>query len=136
MAFRHCSRIGCGGEAVAAIGMDRDHRVVHLVEIVGDDTPSAGDLCRRHADRLRAPLGWCLDDERTPRPPAPAPQEEQLPMDCPPATVQRLSGAQSARTSDISLLLEADTPLLGRALRRAQGDRAAVDRSLGGRAAS
>ena len=115
--------------------MDRDHRVVHLVPITGDETPSAGDLCRRHADRLRAPMGWQLDDERAPSSTA-APQEEELPLDGPTAPVQRLPRVQAARTSDVGLLLEADTPLLGRALRRAQGERPAIDRSLGGRAAS
>jgi len=116
--------------------MDRDHRVVHLVEIVGDETPSAGDLCRRHADRLKAPMGWALDDERVPRQPAPGPQKEELPLEGATAPVQRLPGAQATRTSDVGFLLEADTPLLGRALRRAQGERPAIDRSLGGRAAS
>jgi hypothetical protein len=111
--------------------MDRDRRVVHLLPIVDDDTPSAGDLCRRHADRLRAPVGWRLDDGRGPQ--AAAPPDD---ADREPAPVQRLPGAQRSRTSDVGLLLEADTPLLERAFRPAQGERAAVDRSFGGRAAS
>jgi Protein of unknown function (DUF3499) len=130
---RHCSRIGCGGEAVAAIGMDRDRRVVLLVPIVDTETLSAGDLCVRHADRLRPPLGWRLDDLREPG--SAAPFEDRAENE--PAPVQRLPAAQGARTSDVGLLLEADTPLLGRAFRHAKGERPAVDRSLGGgRAAS
>lgn len=111
--------------------MDRDHRVVYLTPIVDDDTPSAGDLCRRHADRLRAPIGWRLDDGRGPQAAEPSDDVERKP-----APVQRLPGAQQSRTSDVGLLLEADTPLLERAFRPAQGERAAVERTFGGRAAS
>lgn len=42
------------------------------VDDLGPAEPSAIDLCGRHADRLRPPVGWTGEDRRRPAPSAPA----------------------------------------------------------------
>jgi hypothetical protein len=77
-----------------------------------DEPEATGRLCQRHADSLRAPLGWRFLDYRQPgatdevgerRPPRPARQPE-------PALV-------AASGIDVDDLLDASTPLLERAFR-------------------
>ena len=81
---RRCERPGCSASAAVAYGFEAERSHVWLEAVTEDAaaTVNAGVLCRRHADALRPPLGWFLDDRRelTPRlfrPPdeaAPAPK--------------------------------------------------------------
>lgn len=68
--MRHCSRPGCNAAAAAAFNFDGLRRIVWLNPITETRDRSAGDLCRRHADRLSPPLHWELRDLRrsTPAP--------------------------------------------------------------------
>jgi hypothetical protein len=62
---RQCSRPGCSAQAVASFNFDGLERVVWLGPLASARALSAGDLCRRHADRLRPPLHWELRDARS-----------------------------------------------------------------------
>ena len=64
MMMRHCSRPGCNAAAAAAFNFDGLRRIVWLNPITETRDRSAGDLCRRHADRLSPPLHWELRDLR------------------------------------------------------------------------
>jgi hypothetical protein len=62
--IRHCARPGCNAAADAAFNFDGLRRIVWLNPITDARDHSAGDLCRRHADRLTPPLHWELRDLR------------------------------------------------------------------------
>ena len=68
---RRCERPGCSASAAVAYGFEAERSHVWLEAVTEDAaaTVNAGVLCRRHADALRPPLGWSLDDRRelTPR---------------------------------------------------------------------
>lgn len=60
---RTCARPGCNLAAAATYNFDGLARIVWLGPI-DEAGRSAGDLCARHADRLRPPLHWELRDQR------------------------------------------------------------------------
>ena len=60
----HCARPGCSDAPVAVLTYDYTERVAWLNDT---GTPQAGSswfLCIAHADSLRVPVGWTLDDRR------------------------------------------------------------------------
>jgi hypothetical protein len=59
-----CSRVGCGGYAVASFCFDGRAALVWLDPLDLDRGPGAGVLCARHADALTPPRGWHLRDRR------------------------------------------------------------------------
>ena len=63
---RRCERPGCSASAAVAYGFEAERSHVWLEAVTEDAaaTVNAGVLCRRHADALRPPLGWFLDDRR------------------------------------------------------------------------
>jgi hypothetical protein len=63
--LRQCARPGCNSPAVATFNFNGLERVVWVGPLVAARALSAGDLCRRHADRLRPPLHWELRDVRS-----------------------------------------------------------------------
>jgi hypothetical protein len=65
---RQCARPGCSAPAVATFNFNGLERVVWVGPLAEARTLSAGDLCRRHADRLRPPLHWELRDVRSSSP--------------------------------------------------------------------
>jgi hypothetical protein len=59
----HCAHPGCAGSVAAVLGYDYNNRVAWL------DLPSqlgGWALCAEHADNMRVPLGWGLEDRRKP----------------------------------------------------------------------
>ena len=62
---RQCARPTCNAPAVAAFNFDGLRRIVWLNTITEARTTTAGDLCDRHADRLRPPVHWELRDLRS-----------------------------------------------------------------------
>ena len=62
---RQCARPTCNAPAVAAFNFDGLRRIVWLNAITEARTTTAGDLCDRHADRLRPPVHWELRDLRS-----------------------------------------------------------------------
>jgi hypothetical protein len=138
--MRHCARPGCNAPAVATFTFDGLHRVVWLNPLAEAAAYSAGDLCRRHAERMTPPRNWEMRDTRPPAeehrvagtaapsrflapPPPPAPT---LPFERPAA--RRTGAALLARAAHPSVLHpdlhpEATTPLLARAFRNASSSR-------------
>ncbi len=130
---RQCARPGCSAQAVATINFDGLERVVWLGPLAHARSLSAGDLCRRHADRLRPPLHWELRDVRAasmpnvseaplapsrhvaPQPPPP----ERLPFE--PAKVRPAAVRVAAVRSEVVRppIAPATTPMLARAFRAA-----------------
>jgi hypothetical protein len=130
--MRHCARPGCNAAAVATMNFDGLHRIVWLNPLAEAAAYSAGDLCRRHADRMTPPRNWELRDVRpavAPRRPAGivAPSRFQAPPPPPPPTLpferpaaRRTAAAIISRAAHPSVLHpEATTPLLSRAFRNA-----------------
>ena len=60
----HCAHQGCGGSVDAVLGYDYANRVAWLEP---PHAPIGWGLCNAHADNLRVPLGWALDDRRVPK---------------------------------------------------------------------
>ena len=60
---RLCARPGCGAPSSAVLTFQYATRTVWLLD-PGEIDPSTIDLCARHADRLRPPLGWTAHDRR------------------------------------------------------------------------
>jgi hypothetical protein len=63
---RLCARPGCGAGAVATLSYQYATRTVWLDNLDEEPDPAGMDLCARHAERLSVPVGWALDDRRTP----------------------------------------------------------------------
>jgi len=62
---RHCARPGCGGAATASLSYRYVDRLAWLDDLAADTEPSTHDLCTAHADGLRVPVGWTLEDRRS-----------------------------------------------------------------------
>lgn len=65
---RQCSRTGCSEAAEVTLTYQYAHAQVWLDRLAPERDPHAYDLCRRHADRLKAPQGWQVRDRRSPEP--------------------------------------------------------------------
>ena len=65
-AARHCARPTCGAPAGASLTYHYGSRSVWLDNLDEEPDPSSYDLCAGHAGRLRVPVGWDLEDRRTP----------------------------------------------------------------------
>ena len=61
---RHCDRTGCNEIAVSTLSYAYADRLAWLDHLAVDDHPAHHDLCARHAERLRVPQGWSLQDRR------------------------------------------------------------------------
>ena len=60
-----CSKPGCAGPGAAVLGYDYAQRRAVLDDPPpGEVSPHAYVLCTRCAERLTAPRGWVLDDNR------------------------------------------------------------------------
>jgi hypothetical protein len=136
---RLCARPGCHAPAMATFNFDGLRRVVWLGPLDRAVGRSAGDLCRRHSDRLSPPLHWELRDIRIPQTagapdasPAPSRYLAPLPTRTDPLVTQpQLPERRVAER--VPLLIPrvhperivapaaASTPLLARAFRAASG---------------
>jgi hypothetical protein len=103
---RHCARPGCSEEAAATYNFDGLRRIVWLGPLDRDTGRSAGDLCERHANRMRPPQHWELQDLRGPEPVTiPAPTR---------IATKRPAAAEVDETAEHG---QPSTPLLARAFR-------------------
>ncbi|MGH9149345.1 MAG: DUF3499 family protein [Acidimicrobiales bacterium] len=63
---RLCARPGCGAPAIASLTYHYAGRTAWIDNLDDERQPSALDLCGGHGADMRVPLGWALDDRRTP----------------------------------------------------------------------
>ena len=56
--MRRCSRTACAAEAVATLTFDYADSMAVLGPLAFAPEPHVYDLCRRHAERTSAPVGW------------------------------------------------------------------------------
>jgi hypothetical protein len=61
---RLCARPDCGALATATLHYQYANRTVWLDDLAVEAEPSGYDLCPRHADRLKVPVGWTTQDRR------------------------------------------------------------------------
>jgi len=133
---RQCARPGCTAPATTTITFDGLRRIVWLSPLAEAAAYSAGDLCRRHAERLTAPRNWDLRDTR-PQPStraehsgtaAPSRFVAPSPAPTPKLPFERPAARPAARATPRPLLGHpaghdrgpvATTPLLSRAFRNA-----------------
>jgi hypothetical protein len=54
----------CESRAVATVAVRYDLREVLIRDLLEERDPNLLDLCRTHAEKLTAPFGWQLRDER------------------------------------------------------------------------
>jgi hypothetical protein len=54
----------CGHEPVVTVSLRYAERTVLIEELRSERDPNLLDLCREHADRLMAPVGWAIRDRR------------------------------------------------------------------------
>jgi hypothetical protein len=131
---QRCERPGCGEPASVSYGFDSE-RITVWLEALRPDGPSAGALCRRHAEAMVLPRGWWLQDRRSdaalfaapepppstqlyrprrprrrPSPPPPLPLAEDRLEDAAPAEAVPIHPDPSAAAAD-QVLAETAAPL-------------------------
>jgi hypothetical protein len=62
---RLCARPGCSQPATCTFSYDYASRTVWLYDLAEHDL-GRYDMCLPHGDGLKAPIGWALDDRRSP----------------------------------------------------------------------
>lgn len=62
---RICARPGCDRHAIATLSYNYANSVVFLEDLAPESHPMVHDLCAHHAENLRVPKGWALNDTRT-----------------------------------------------------------------------
>ena len=118
------------------LGFDASRSLAWLAPLDDEGARHGSDLCQRHADAMIVPKGWWLDDQRlaSPRLFTPPPIAHSGPAEVPPVSKRSPvppdaeqepeplpleSAAEWAprfdKTDDLDGLLDAGTPLLGRA---------------------
>jgi hypothetical protein len=60
----HCARPGCTAPPVAVLTYDYLQRTAWLDDVGGDPSGTTWLLCITHAEGLRVPVGWTLEDRR------------------------------------------------------------------------
>lgn len=65
-AVRLCAKPTCGAPAAATLTYHYGIRTVWVDCLDEEHEPGSYDHCARHAARLRVPVGWALEDRRTP----------------------------------------------------------------------
>lgn len=63
---RSCAKGRCESRAVATVAVRYQLREVLMRDLIEERDPNLLDLCREHAEKLTAPFGWELRDERRP----------------------------------------------------------------------
>lgn len=64
MSSRTCAKPGCPVSASATLTYDYAARTAWLELLDSESHPMAYDLCTGHADVLKVPQGWSLQDRR------------------------------------------------------------------------
>ena len=61
---RQCARPGCPEVADATLAYEYASWTVWLDDVTLEGHPSTYDLCPRHSNNMRVPMGWQLRDRR------------------------------------------------------------------------
>jgi len=126
--------------AVVLLGFDASRSLAWFAPLDDEGALHGSELCHRHADSVSVPKGWWLDDRRVaspqlfnppPNPPAPPPEPFAHSTGSEPTPVSKRDCAEEAlpfesdqapewkpvfdKGDDLDGLLDAGTPLLGRA---------------------
>jgi hypothetical protein len=64
MSSRTCAKPSCNVSATATLTYDYSGQSVWLERLDPEAHPMRYDLCAEHADALRVPRGWVLQDQR------------------------------------------------------------------------
>jgi hypothetical protein len=64
MSSRTCAKPGCSVSATATLTYDYANRTAWVESLGNEAHPMQYDLCGGHADHLRVPNGWALQDRR------------------------------------------------------------------------
>ena len=64
--MRTCVRMSCRSTPVATIALRYADRAVLVRDLVPARDPNLLDLCADHLERMTPPVGWLVDDVRTP----------------------------------------------------------------------
>ena len=64
MSSRTCAKPSCNVSANSTLTYDYSGQTVWLERLDPEAHPMRYDLCADHADGLRVPRGWALQDER------------------------------------------------------------------------
>jgi len=62
--MRTCAKMRCETEPVAVVSLRYGEREVVVEPLGRDRDPNLLELCREHALRLTAPVGWTIRDRR------------------------------------------------------------------------
>lgn len=62
--MRICAKMRCGAEPAATVSLVYAERRILVADLLVERDPNLLDLCRKHVDRLRPPVGWHVDDVR------------------------------------------------------------------------
>ncbi|MBI4259592.1 MAG: DUF3499 family protein [Actinobacteria bacterium] len=63
--MRSCAKKPCAAPPEATIALRYEARTVVVGDLLSERDPNLMDLCRSHADTLRAMVGWRIEDRRT-----------------------------------------------------------------------
>jgi hypothetical protein len=88
---RPCARPDCSAPGTASLTFAYTTREAWIGVLDDDPRTQSYDLCARHVERVRPPLGWQLRDER--------PEDDPLPDD-PPDTVDDPAVTEEAPATD------------------------------------
>lgn len=64
MSSRTCAKPSCNVSATTTLTYDYSGSTVWIEPLAAEAHPMRYDLCADHADHLRVPVGWVLQDER------------------------------------------------------------------------
>lgn len=64
--MRTCSKTGCARPAIATCSFNYQQRQLWLTPLHDLREPGSIELCAEHVGRFVPPLGWALDDLRSP----------------------------------------------------------------------
>lgn len=109
---RLCERPGCSSPTAVSYVIDNGGLVVRLDSAPSADPALAGSLCQKHADGLRVPRGWTIDDRReaVPRlflaPDSKSNTTGGEPRSTKPASSSQHSNSKNARVTDESGLFD------------------------------
>ncbi len=128
---RTCARPGCSAPAAATLAFFYGEREVCLERLGLDELPATYDLCATHADRMRPPYGWVMNDRRSGQQTADAHHASSKSQDEPNSLAGTTGGATDPSRSIrwLGLAVEAKVAFYGPGLQELDASPPAGDRA-------